>query len=80
MGALLDHFRASGVALAAENARQYDPELKGYYDRLRANGKHYLTAMCATAARLLEKAHARLAEHAEEGQNKESPTQSIGTG
>lgn len=66
--------------VAAENARQYDPELKAYYDRLRANGKHYLTAMCATAARLLEKAHTLLAEQAEEVQKKESPTQSIGTG
>lgn len=66
--------------VAAENARQYDPELKAYYDRLRKNGKHYLTAMCATAARLLEKVHAMLAEQVKEAEEEESPTQSICTG
>jgi len=66
--------------LAAENARQYDPELKAYYERLRNNGKHYLTAMCATATRLLEKVYAMLAEQAEESEKGESHAQSICTG
>ena len=69
--------------LAAENARQYDPELKAYFERLRENGKHYLTAMCATAARLLEKVYAMLAEQADkedQAEKKESHAQSICTG
>lgn len=65
--------------VAAENARQYDPELKAYYERLRKNGKHYLAAMCATAARLLEKVYAALAEQAD-GAEEESHAQSIRTG
>ena len=65
--------------LAAENARQYDPELKAYYQRMRANGKHYLTAMCATAARLLERVYEILSEQVGETE-KESQAQSVGTG
>jgi transposase len=65
--------------LAAENARQYDPELKAYYQRMRANGKHYLTAMCATSARLLERVYDILSAQAGETE-KESQAQSVGTG
>ena len=65
--------------LAAENARQYDPELKAYYQRMRANGKHHLTAMCATSARLLERVYDILSAQAGETE-KESQAQSVGTG
>lgn len=65
--------------LAAENARQYDPELNAYYQAMRKRGKHYLTAMCATAARLLERVYGILSEQA--GQlEKESQAQSVCTG
>lgn len=43
--------------LGAASARQYDEELKRYYEHLRARGKHYNVALCATAARLLVRAH-----------------------
>lgn len=66
--------------VAAENARQYDPELKAYYERLRSNGKHYLTAMCATAARLLERSYALLSEEMESAEKEESHAQSMCTG
>ncbi len=66
--------------VAAENARQYDPELKAYYQRMRNNGKHYLTAMCATAARLLERAYDLLSEEVEAEQKRESHAQSMCTG
>lgn len=65
--------------LAAENSRQNDPELKAYYQRMRGGGKHYLAAMCATAARLLERVYLILSEQA--GQKEaESLAQSVGTG
>jgi transposase len=41
----------------ASTARQYDPQLKAYYERMRERGKHYNVALCATAARLLERAY-----------------------
>ncbi len=66
--------------VAAENARQYDPELNAYYQRMRNNGKHYLTAMCATAARLLERAYDLLSEEVEAEQKRESHAQSMCTG
>jgi transposase len=65
--------------LAAENSRQYDPELKAYYQRMRQGGKHYLTAMCATAARLLERVYGILSEQVEQ-KEKESQAQSVCTG
>jgi len=65
--------------LAADNARQYDPELKAYYQRMRANDKHYLTAMCATAARLLERVYEILSAEVEQ-EERESQAQSVGTG
>jgi transposase len=43
--------------LGAANARQYDDDLKRYYAHMRHRGKHYNVAMCATAARLLVRAH-----------------------
>jgi transposase len=65
--------------LAAENSRQYDPELKAYYQAMRKRGKHHLTATCATASRLLERVYEILSEQA--GQTKkESQAHSVGTG
>ena len=65
--------------LAAENSRQYDPELKAYYQHLRDRDKHYLTAMCATAARLLERVYGILSEQVGQTEG-ESQAQSAGTG
>lgn len=48
--------------LGAACARQYDPELKAYYTRMRRRGKHYNVALCATAARLLEKVYEILSQ------------------
>jgi len=64
--------------LGAACARQYDPELKVYYERMRARGKHYNVALCATAARLLERTYDILAEGRE--QKTESQDQLVGTG
>jgi transposase len=71
-------FLRAWAFVAAENARQYDPELKAYYQRLRKRGKHYLVAVCATAARLLERVYDVLMEGVEE--ETESQSQSFGTG
>ena len=57
---------------------QYDDELKAYYERMRARGKHYNVALCATATRLLERTYDILAEGRE--QETESQDQLIGTG
>jgi transposase len=43
--------------LGASCARQHDPALKRYYTAMRERGKHYNVALCATAARLLERCH-----------------------
>jgi len=64
--------------LGAACARQYDPELKAYYERMRARGKHYNVALCATAARLLERTYDVLSERREE--KTESQDQLVGTG
>ncbi|MCK5617763.1 MAG: IS110 family transposase [Candidatus Krumholzibacteria bacterium] len=64
--------------LGAACARQYDPELKAYYERMRARGKHYNVALCATAARLLERTYDVLSERREE--ETESQDQLVGTG
>jgi transposase len=53
-------FLRAWAYLGASNARRHDPHLKSYYDRLRSRGKHYNTALCATAARLLERCHEML--------------------
>ena len=64
--------------VAAENARMYDSELKAYYRAMRKRDKHHLVAVCATAARLLEKAYVMLA--GDVGTEKESRAQSLNTG
>jgi transposase len=64
--------------LGAACARQYDTELKAYYKRMRARGKHYNVALCATAARLLERTYDILAEGRKE--ETESQEQLICTG
>jgi hypothetical protein len=43
----------SCLYVAAEIARQYDPELRAFHARLRARGKHHKQATCALAAKLL---------------------------
>ncbi len=50
-------FLRAWAYLGAANARQYDAGLKAYYQRLRQRGKHYNVALCATAARLLERVY-----------------------
>jgi hypothetical protein len=50
-------FLRAWAYLGASTARQYDPQLKAYYERMRERGKHYNVALCATAARLLERAY-----------------------
>lgn len=50
----------SCLYVAAEIARQYDPELRAFHDRLRARGKHYKQATCALAAKLLRRCWAVL--------------------
>lgn len=40
---------------AANIARQYDPELRAFYTRLRERGKHHNVAQCAVAAKLLRR-------------------------
>jgi len=58
-------FLRAWAYLGAATARQYDPELKSYYQGLRGRGKHYNVAMCATAARLLERAYDVLSQGGE---------------
>lgn len=50
-------FLRAWAYLGASCARQYDPQLRCYYNAMRARGKHYNVALCATAARLLERCH-----------------------
>ena len=50
-------FLRAWAYLGASTARQYDPELKAYYHHMRDRGKHYNLALCATAARLLERVY-----------------------
>jgi transposase len=71
-------FLRAWVYLGASCARQYDPELKAYYQRMRDRGKHYNVALCATAARLLERVYDVLSQG---GVNDmESPDQKICSG
>lgn len=58
-------FLRAWAYLGASCARQYDPELKAYYQGMKARGKHYNVALCATAARLLEKAYKVLSQGGE---------------
>jgi transposase len=53
-------FLRAWAYMGASNVRRHDPGLKRYYDGLRARGKHYNTALCASAARLLERCHEML--------------------
>ncbi len=46
--------------LAAEIARQYDPELRAFHARLRGRGKHHKQASCALAAKILRRCWALL--------------------
>ncbi len=55
-------FLRAWAYLGAANARQYDPELKTYFGQMRKRGKHYNVAVCATAARLLDKVYAILSQ------------------
>jgi len=55
-------FLRAWAYLGASCARQYDPELKAYYHGIRDRGKHYNVALCATAARLLERAYRTLSQ------------------
>lgn len=71
-------FLRAWAFLAAANARQRDPELQAYFRRLVRRGKHYNLAMCATAARLLERAHAILSEEVRE--TRESPDHLVSAG
>ena len=71
-------FLRAWAYLGAACARQNDDELKEYYERMRRRGKHYNVALCATAARLLERAYDVLAERREE--ETESQDQMICTG
>ena len=58
-------FLRAWAYLGASCARQYDPELRDYYQRMKARGKHYNVALCATAARLLERAYDVLSQGGE---------------
>jgi transposase len=71
-------FLRAWAYLGATCARQNDAELKEYYERMRKRGKHYNVALCATAARLLERIYDVLAERREE--ETESQDQMICTG
>ena len=55
-------FLRAWAYLGASCARQYDPELKAYYQGLKGRGKHYNVALCATAARLLERVYEVLSQ------------------
>jgi len=59
-------FLRAWAYMGAACARQYDDELKRFYKRMRDRGKHYNLALCATAARLLERAYDILSENREE--------------
>ena len=71
-------FLRAWAYLGAACARQNDTELKEYYERMRKRGKHYNVALCATAARLLERIYEVLAERREK--ETESQDQMICTG
>jgi transposase len=44
--------------LAANVARQHDPELKAFFEKKRSEGKHYTVAMCAVSRKLCERVYA----------------------
>ncbi len=51
------HLR-SAFYLAAQVARQFDPELKQFYEKKMSEGKHYHVAICAVARKLCERVFA----------------------
>ncbi len=55
-------FLRAWAYLGATNARHHDEALKRYHDRLRARHKPANVALCATAARLLERVYDVMAE------------------
>lgn len=55
-------FLRAWAYLGATNARHHDDALKQYHDRLRARHKQANVALCATAARLLERVYDVMAE------------------
>jgi transposase len=55
-------FLRAWAYLGATNARHHDEALKSYHDRLRARQKQPNVALCATAARLLERVYDVMAE------------------
>ncbi len=57
-----DPFLRAWAYLGAACARQNDDQLAAYFHRLRDRGKHYNLAICATAARLLERCYWTLAQ------------------
>lgn len=44
--------------MAAETARQYDPEFAAFYDRLTKKGFHHLQAVCALANKMAGRVYA----------------------
>lgn len=44
--------------LAAQVARIHDPELKAYFDKKRADGKHFTVAVCAVARKMCHRFYA----------------------
>jgi transposase len=50
-------FLRSAFYLAAQVARQYDPELKVFYEKKRAEGKPFRVAICAVARKLCERVY-----------------------
>jgi transposase len=44
--------------IAANVARQYDPELKAFFEKKRSEGKHYTVAVCAVSRKLCERVYA----------------------
>jgi transposase len=59
-------FLRAWAYMGATCTRQYDDEQKRFYQRLRKRGKHYNLAICATAARLLERTYDILSERSAE--------------
>jgi len=57
-----DPFLRAWAYLGAMGARQNDNDLSLYFHRLRDRGKHYNVAVCATAARLMERCYWTLAQ------------------
>jgi transposase len=55
-------FLRAWAYLGATNARHHDDALRRYHDRLRARHKQANVALCATAARLLERVYEVMAE------------------